>query len=98
MLVAVDMWSSNRSFSLKDARVHKSMYLLPLVKPPTPHVLLVPFSWLAVGRPLRLPPDSRRYARGVEKARFPSELHDAMACLGVAEAHLSAQRLLHPGA
>ncbi|CAN0169982.1 unnamed protein product [Pylaiella littoralis] len=37
------------------------------------------------------------YARGVEKARFPSELHDAMACLDVAKAHLSAQQLFHRG-
>lgn len=36
-----------------------------------------------------------RYARGVEKARFPSELHDAMACLDVAKCHLEAQQLLN---
>ncbi|CAM9642883.1 unnamed protein product [Ectocarpus sp. 8 AP-2014] len=35
------------------------------------------------------------YARGVEIARFPSELHDAMACLDVAKAHVEAQKLLH---
>ncbi|CAM9129653.1 unnamed protein product [Ectocarpus sp. 4 AP-2014] len=34
------------------------------------------------------------YARGVEIARFPSELHDAMACLDVAKAHIEAQKLL----
>lgn len=51
------------------------------------------------GRPPSLRPLSpiHRYARGVEKARFPSELHDAMACLDVAKAHLSAQQLFHRG-
>ncbi|CAM9122880.1 unnamed protein product [Ascophyllum nodosum] len=37
------------------------------------------------------------YANGVETARFPSEIHDAMACLEVAKCHLEAQQLLtHP--
>lgn len=40
-------------------------------------------------------PSVVRYARGVEIARFPSELHDAMACLDVAKAHVGAQKLLH---
>ncbi|CAM9578949.1 unnamed protein product [Sphacelaria rigidula] len=35
------------------------------------------------------------YVRGIERARFPSEIHEAMSSHEVAKCHLEAQRLLH---
>lgn len=33
-----------------------------------------------------------RYSRGVERARFPSEIHDALSSLNVAQSHVEAQK------
>lgn len=105
--VAMCMRSSDRSvarvFSFGAFSAVPAMYialsgrrrvstLLPLLKH-TPSLNSSLFDWLLS---FSVAVAKLRYARGVEKARFPSELHDAMASLDVAEAHLAAQRLLHP--
>ena len=71
--------------SIKCCQVLSSVLasLVSLLVPASPNAVLYISTWHG------------RYARGVEKARFPSELHDAMACLDVAKCHLEAQQLLH---
>lgn len=53
-----------------------------------------PSSDRTLGVPLHTHFSSYRFSRGVEKARFPSEVHDALSYLEVARCHVNARKHL----